>query len=138
MATIARSLTLRPLYPRTPCFSLALVGLWGVSLPQDVRFATLVLFVASGLALMRLALEFRHDKGAPSRVLILGGGPLASMVAREIESNDRLHAQPAGMVDDQPPQGPWPWLGRLDRLRDIVEHVHPNHIIVALEDRRGH
>jgi exopolysaccharide biosynthesis polyprenyl glycosylphosphotransferase len=124
--------------PRTLHLSFAFIGLLGVSLPQDVRFATLVLFVAGCLALMRLAFDFRHDKSAPSRVLILGGGPLASMVAREIESSDRLHAQTAGMVDDQPPQGPWPWLGRLDRLRDIVERVHPNHIIVALEDRRGH
>src|SRR4029079_14459662 len=46
--------------------------------------------------------------------------------------------QPAGMVDDRPPQGPWPWLGRLDRLREIIEKVHPHQIVCALEDRRGH
>jgi exopolysaccharide biosynthesis polyprenyl glycosylphosphotransferase len=87
---------------------------------------------------MRVAFEFRHEKTAPWRVLILGGGPLASRIAQEIELSGRQHVHPAGMVDDRPPQGPWPWLGRLDRLKDIVEKVRPNHIVVALEDRRGH
>ena len=94
--------------------------------------------VAVCLALMRVAFEFRHERATPWRVLILGGGPLASRIAQEIESSGRLQGEPAGMVDDRPPQGPWPWLGRLDRLKDIVEKVHPNHIVVALEDRRGH
>jgi exopolysaccharide biosynthesis polyprenyl glycosylphosphotransferase len=97
-----------------------------------------MLLVAGCLALMRVAFEFRHEDATPWRVLILGGGPLASRIAQEIESSGRLQGQPAGMVDDRPPQGPWPWLGRLDRLKDIVEKVHPNHIVVALEDRRGH
>jgi exopolysaccharide biosynthesis polyprenyl glycosylphosphotransferase len=138
MATIERSHRLELFRSRALCFSLAFVGVWGVSLPPDVHFATVVLFVAVCLALMRLAFEFRHEKTAPWRVLILGGGPLASRIAQEIESSGQLHVQPAGMVDDRPPQGPWPWLGRLDRLKDIVEKVHPHHIVVALEDRRGH
>ena len=87
---------------------------------------------------MRLAFEFRHEKTTPWRVLILGGGPLASRIAQEIELSGRLQVEPAGMVDDRPSQGPWPWLGPLDRLKDIVERVHPHHIVVALEDRRGH
>src|SRR5580765_5967657 len=138
MATIERSHRLELFRSRALCFSLAFVGVWGVSLPPDVHFATVVLFVAVCLALMRLAFEFRHEKTGPWRVLILGGGPLASRIAQEIESSGQLHVQPAGMVDDRPPQGPWTWLGRLDRLKDIVEKVHPHHIVVALEDRRGH
>jgi exopolysaccharide biosynthesis polyprenyl glycosylphosphotransferase len=121
--------------PRTLVLSLGLIGLWGVSLPQDVRFTAWLLLAAGFLALMRIAFDFHHDK--LSRVLILGSGPLASMVAEEIESSDRAHAQPAGMVDDRPPEGPWPWLGRPEDLAEIVEREHADKIIVALEDRRG-
>jgi exopolysaccharide biosynthesis polyprenyl glycosylphosphotransferase len=138
MATNERSHTLEVFRSRALCFSLAFVGVWGVSLPPDVHAATVMLMVAVCLALMRVAFEFRHERATPWRVLILGGGPLASRIAQEIESSGRLQGEPAGMVDDRPPQGPWPWLGRLDRLKDIVEKVHPNHIVVALEDRRGH
>jgi exopolysaccharide biosynthesis polyprenyl glycosylphosphotransferase len=138
MATNERSHTLEVFRSRALCFSLAFVGVWGVSLPPDVHVATVMLMVAVCLALMRVAFEFRHERATPWRVLILGGGPLASRIAQEIESSGRLQGEPAGMVDDRPPQGPWPWLGRLDRLKDIVEKVHPNHIVVALEDRRGH
>ena len=138
MATFERSHSLELFRSRALCFSLAFVGVWGVSLPPEVHFATVVLFVAVCLAVTRLAFEFRHEQISPWRVLILGGGPLASRIAQEIESSGQLHVQPTGMVDDRPPQGPWPWLGRLDRLKDIVEKVHPNHIVVALEDRRGH
>jgi exopolysaccharide biosynthesis polyprenyl glycosylphosphotransferase len=138
MATNERSHTLEVFRSRALCFSLAFVGVWGVSLPPDVHVATVMLMVALCLALMRVAFEFRHEQATPWRVLILGGGPLASRIAQEIESSGRLQGEPAGMVDDRPPQGPWPWLGRLDRLKDIVEKVHPNHIVVALEDRRGH
>ena len=138
MATNERSHTLEVFRSRALCFSLAFVGVWGVSLPPDVHVSTVMLMVAVCLALMRVAFEFRHERATPWRVLILGGGPLASRIAQEIESSGRLQGEPAGMVDDRPPQGPWPWLGRLDRLKDIVEKVHPNHIVVALEDRRGH
>jgi|KBSSwiStaDraftv2_1062776.scaffolds.fasta_scaffold23685_2 exopolysaccharide biosynthesis polyprenyl glycosylphosphotransferase len=138
MATIERSTTLGVFRSHAVCFSLAFVGLWGVSLPPDVHFATLILLVAGALALMRLAVELHHGKTAPWRVLILGGGPLAARIAREIETRAQAQVQPAGMVDDRPPQGPWPWLGRLDRLKDIIDRVHPHHIVVALEDRRGH
>jgi exopolysaccharide biosynthesis polyprenyl glycosylphosphotransferase len=138
MAMIEQSQTLEVFRSRALCFSLAFVGVWGVSLPPDAHLSTVMLLVAGCLALMRVAFEFRHEDATPWRVLILGGGPLASRIAQEIESSGRLQGQPAGMVDDRPPQGPWPWLGRLDRLKDIVEKVHPNHIVVALEDRRGH
>ena len=138
MATIDRSRTLDVFHSRALCFSLAFVGVWGMSLPPDLHLPTVMLLVAVGLALMRVALGFRHEKATPWRVVILGGGPLASRIAQEIETSGGLGAEPAGMVDDHPPEGPWPWLGRLDRLKDIVDRVHPNHIVVALEERRGH
>jgi exopolysaccharide biosynthesis polyprenyl glycosylphosphotransferase len=138
MATIGRSHTLGVFSSRALCFSLAFVGVWGVPLSPDAHLATVMLLVAVCLALLRLAFEFRHQNATPWRVLILGGGPLASRIAQEIESSGRLQGEPGGMVNDRPPQGPWPWLGRLDRLKEIVEKVRPNHIVVALEERRGH
>ena len=118
MATFERSHSLEVFRSRALCFSLSFVGVWGVSLPPDMHFATLVLLAAVCVALMRLAVEFRHEQNTPWRVLILGGGPLASRIAQEIESSGRQRVEPAGMVADRPSQGPWPWLGRLDRLKD--------------------
>ena len=98
MATFERSHSLEVFRSRALCFSLSFVGVWGVSLPPDMHFATLVLLAAVCIALMRLAVEFRHEQNTPWRVLILGGGPLASRIAQEIESSGRQHVEPAGMV----------------------------------------
>ena len=123
---------------RVLCFSLAFVGVWSVSITPDARSAAVWLVWAGCLTLMRFAFEFHRERNTPRRVVILGGGPLASRIAQEIESNETVQVEAAGMVDDRRPQGPWPWLGRLDRFKDIVEKMRPNHIVVALEDRRGH
>jgi exopolysaccharide biosynthesis polyprenyl glycosylphosphotransferase len=116
-----------------------LFGVSGVTLPSNLHFATWALLVAGCVALARAAFEIHHSRTLPSRVVILGGGPLASMVAEELESAEGVPAYiAAGMVDDQPPRGPWPWLGQLDQLTEIVQRVRPDRIVVALEDRRGH
>jgi len=139
MAKVARSLTRRPSPVPTAALSVVLFGVWGVALPSDVHFATWALLLAGCIALVRVAFEIHHSRTLPSRVVILGGGPLASMVAEELESAEGAHTYVAtGMVDDQQPHGPWPWLGQLDQLSEIVQRVNPDRIVVALEDRRGH
>ena len=70
MATIERSTTLGVFRSHAVCFSLAFVGLWGVSLPPDVHFATLILLVAGALALMRLAVELHHGKTADRKSVV--------------------------------------------------------------------
>src|SRR6266700_313183 len=80
--------------------------------------------------------------GVSPRVLILGGGPLASKLIEELESGHSSRNVIAGVVDNEGPQeGAWgrtPWLGRVDRLAEIADRVHADRIVVALSDRRGH
>jgi len=126
--------------PRTVVFSLLLVGGWGVPLPKDLAFVPWLLVLVAFVTLARVAAELRQNRMSAARVVILGSGPLAIMLIEELESrygSDII----TGVVDDEPPRGNWLkrlWLGPLDRLDEIVEEVHADRIIVALQDRRGH
>jgi exopolysaccharide biosynthesis polyprenyl glycosylphosphotransferase len=77
----------------------------------------------------------------PSRVLILGTCPLVRKLLAELEASDDSRVQIAGVLDNAPLQEGdhtgTPWLGRLDRLTEIVDQVRADHIVVALTDRRG-
>jgi exopolysaccharide biosynthesis polyprenyl glycosylphosphotransferase len=125
--------------PRTCVLSLLLIGGWGVPLPTDLHFVPWLVMLVAFVTLARVAAELRQTRISSSRVVILGTGPLAMMLIEELESrcgSDIL----AGVVDDEP-HGSWikrVWLGPLDRLAEIVEDVHADRIIVALQDRRGH
>jgi exopolysaccharide biosynthesis polyprenyl glycosylphosphotransferase len=76
------------------------------------------------------------------RVLILGAGVLAAKLVEEIESAPDSGTVFVGMLDDQPPddnlRSRVEWLGSLERLTEAVEEARPDHIVVALSDRRGH
>jgi exopolysaccharide biosynthesis polyprenyl glycosylphosphotransferase len=126
--------------PRTVGLSLLLIGGWGVPLPKDLDFVPWLLLIVAFVTLARAAVELRQNRLNTSRVVILGTGPLAMMLIEELES---LYGDGviAGVVDDEPSRDSWiktRWLGPLDRLAEIVDEVHADRIIVALQDRRGH
>ena len=76
----------------------------------------------------------------PSRVLILGTCPLVRKLIAELEVSDDSSVRIVGVLDNEPLQDDHngaPWLGRLDRLTEIVAQVRADHIVVALTDRRG-
>jgi exopolysaccharide biosynthesis polyprenyl glycosylphosphotransferase len=126
--------------PRTVVFSLLLIGGWGVPLPKDLAFVPWLLVLVAFVTLARVAVELRQNRISASRVVILGTGPLAIMVIEELESRYGSDVI-TGVVDDEPPRGNWLrrlWLGPLDRLAEIVQEVHADRIVVALQDRRGH
>jgi exopolysaccharide biosynthesis polyprenyl glycosylphosphotransferase len=106
----------------------------------DLRLALSVLLVGVVAALAG-ALR-RQNRMAPSRVLVLGAGGLASKLIDEIESAGTSTHHIVGLVDNRPPdeklQAKAVWLGRLDRFAEIVERTRVDRIVVALPDRRGH
>jgi exopolysaccharide biosynthesis polyprenyl glycosylphosphotransferase len=75
------------------------------------------------------------------RVLILGTGPLARTLMREIELRPHYRYAIVGVVDDgagaEMGSIPYPFLGPLERLDKIIEDTAPDRLIVALAERRG-
>jgi exopolysaccharide biosynthesis polyprenyl glycosylphosphotransferase len=99
-----------------------------------VSAGLLVPLRAVGYAIMR-------RRAFADRVLILGTGPLATRLVREIEARPNFRYSVAGVADEGngPHTGhfPYPVLGPLERLDKIIEEVKPDRIIVALAERRG-
>jgi exopolysaccharide biosynthesis polyprenyl glycosylphosphotransferase len=105
-------------------FILSILAILGVLVP--------IRAVSYGLMRRRSFLE---------RVLILGRGPLAERIVREIEARPYLGYEIVGIADDAtgPNQTPcgYPLLGPLDRLDKILKDTTPNRIILALAERRA-
>jgi exopolysaccharide biosynthesis polyprenyl glycosylphosphotransferase len=105
----------------------------------NLRVALLLILV--GVAVRVARAVWLPNRSVPSRVLVLGSGRLASKLIDELESAGASSHLIVGVVDDQPPdeslQAKVAWLGRLDRLAEIVENARVQRIVVALPDRRG-
>src|SRR5262249_31852092 len=75
------------------------------------------------------------------RVLILGRGPLAPKILREIQARSYLGHEIVGIADDSngaaPAPSAYPVLGPLEHLGKILDEARPNRIIVALSERRA-
>ncbi len=126
---------------RTIGLSLVMNLTTGGSWPFARQMAMWLLLIAGVVVLTRLLHRMRHNRLAFSRVLILGGGPLASKLIEELRSANGFNHVVVGIVDDEPHDeslhAQTPWLGPLDQLAEIVEAVRADHIVVALPERRG-
>ena len=78
-----------------------------------------------GLLLVLRAVAYRVLRGHPfiERVLLLGAGPLADPLLKELRALP--HYMVIGVVDDA------------EQLGKMIETAHPDRIIVAVADRRG-
>src|SRR5262249_21152677 len=137
-----------PLLPRLPAHGsdmirssilTALFGVWTVSLPSDLHLVQRALLVAGVVALARMAYHLGRTRIVPSRVVILGNGPIVSKLIEELESSPAPRYVLTGVLDNEPlREGTHAaWLGRLDRLAETVDEVRADRIVVALPDRRG-
>jgi exopolysaccharide biosynthesis polyprenyl glycosylphosphotransferase len=102
------------------------------------------LLVSAGLLvpLRAIGYFFMRHRAFADRVLILGTGPLAMRLVREIDIRPNFRYALAGVADDGGTASagaalPCPVLGPLERLDKIIEEVKPDRIIVALSERRG-
>ena len=109
-------------------------------MPRDLRFLPWVIMAAAFVALARAAVELRQHRISTSRIIVLGTGPIAMMLIEDVEAIYGRRSVIVGVVDNEPPDS-WlrvRWLGPLNNLAEIVEEVHADRIVVALQDRRGH
>jgi lipopolysaccharide/colanic/teichoic acid biosynthesis glycosyltransferase len=84
-----------------------------------------LLLVVSFLLGLRLCHGVRRLCGVATRLLIVGGGPLARQIVEEIEGRPNLPYVIVGVLEDAAS------LGR------VIELTRPDRIVVALADRRG-
>lgn len=72
------------------------------------------------------------------RAVLLGDGPLASKLAREIVSRPDFGLQFVGYVSAAiEPKGTLPYLGSPDRLTEIIQSKAVRHVVIAMSDQRG-
>jgi sugar transferase (PEP-CTERM system associated) len=96
------------------------------------------------LLLSRIAVDRLWLAAPAQNILVLGVGPLASTVAREITARQDLKLHLVGLVQETPasqgqPQMVFghPLVGAVAELESLVEKHRVSRIIVAIEDRRG-
>lgn len=88
--------------------------------------------------------SFLKIRSLTERVLILGTSPLAWKIVEEIEAIPHVGYTIVGLVEDHGTSvlsaslsSRYPLFGPLERLGDIINELRPDHIIVALTERRG-
>lgn len=122
----------------------ALFPLMGVA--DGPFFSTLwVVYVALPVVLPVRWILYRLLKirSLSERVLILGTSPLAWKIVEEIEATPHAGQIIVGLVEDRKSgssrsqSSQYPLFGPLDRLKDILNELRPDRIIVALTERRG-
>ncbi len=89
--------------------------------------------------LLAIRLERSRRKPRVERVLLLGTGPIAREVLRELEDRPELRCAVVGVVDDaEPPAagGRAPFLGPPERLAQIAQELRPHRIIVGKRQGR--
>lgn len=124
--------------------SLVLGGLYFVY--PDLRLATNVFLI--GVTLLLIALSFGRElfyvacrsEHFAQRAIIIGDGSFAWELAGELEKRPESGIKVLGYVTSKPTAEngtSLPRLGGLDSLTEVVGEQRIEHIIVALQDRRG-
>jgi len=117
-----------------------------IFLESPVGLTAACIVLGMGL-LYLLALNIRHTAvgravrlpGAGERVLILGSGALARELIQEMRARGSRWTIVGVIPEARPldPSPPYPVMGSLEELDDIVGKVRPHRIVVALDERRG-
>ena len=119
----------------------------GEELPKSVFLISWMLTLG-GIGLSRLAFKINLDiftdkQTEQHSVLIIGAGDAGAMLVREIEQNDAATVRIVGFADDDVKKignrlAGFSILGAIDRVPDIVEEHHVEHIIIATPSAEGH
>jgi exopolysaccharide biosynthesis polyprenyl glycosylphosphotransferase len=122
-----------------------LAGIYAVVPPvrvsQSLFYPSLLLMVGFLLVARALGYAILRRGVFAHRVLIVGAGPLARALLREIEAKPQLRYRVVGLVDDDPGPGDpplrHPLLGSLDDVQRVARATRVDRVIVALRERRG-
>ncbi len=112
-------------------------------LSRGVFIIGMILATASVAGSRKLLDRVWHLTAPIQRVVILGTGPLALELARELTRRGDLSLKLDGFVSAAPDLGPgdqifgFPILGPVNQLEAITQRLAISRLIVALDDRRG-
>jgi sugar transferase (PEP-CTERM system associated) len=105
----------------------------GGNLASYALLLTLVAVLAIRVMAYALAKRAPFSEG----VLLLGGGPLATELARHIRTRPDLALRLVGVLGAPGTPGEGGRLGHYGDIADVVRRVRPDRIVVAMPDRRG-
>jgi sugar transferase (PEP-CTERM system associated) len=111
-----------------------------LAIGNGIFVSSLVLFLIAIVTWRLIFNRFAYARGFEERVLIVGTGPTARMVAREIQSQHDFGYRVIGFVSDGgQPNGHShpPTVGAPSDIPTLVRKHEVNRIVVGLSDRRG-
>jgi sugar transferase (PEP-CTERM system associated) len=112
-----------------------------IAIGNGIFVSSLVIFLIAIIAWRLLFNRLASASQLEERVLIVGTGPTARMVARQIQSQHDYGYRVIGFIDEAPALGhgaPNPaTLGAAEDIPQIVSQYDVDRIVVGLSDRRG-
>ncbi|HET7378561.1 MAG TPA: hypothetical protein VFJ24_00835, partial [Gaiellales bacterium] len=109
----------------------------GMILGGNVASYALLVTLICVLALRVVVYTLAKRAPFSERVLILGGGALATELARHIRTRPDLALRVVGVLNPAGTDGEGPRLGDYGDIGDVVRRHRPDRIVVAMPDRRG-
>jgi exopolysaccharide biosynthesis polyprenyl glycosylphosphotransferase len=112
-----------------------------VKMPSGAFGVCLLAIVGVLLPFRTLSYGVMRRRLFHERVLMLGRGPIAAKILREIDARPHFGYEIVGIADDAAAapgaHHGYPLLGPLAHLREILTEARPDRIIVALSERRA-
>jgi sugar transferase (PEP-CTERM system associated) len=112
-----------------------------IAIGNGIFVSSLVIFLIAIIAWRLLFNRLAYARQLEERVLIVGTGTTARMVARQIQSQHDFGYRVIGFIDDAPGLGHGALspatLGTAEDIPQIVSHYDVDRIVVGLADRRG-
>ncbi len=103
----------------------------------NIASYALLLTLVSVLAVRVLVYALAKRAPFSQRVLLLGGGPLAAELSRQIRTRPDLALRLVGALGPPGADLTAPRLGDYGAVGDVVRRHRPDRIIIAMPDRRG-
>ena len=112
-----------------------------IAIGNGIFVSSLVIFLIAIIAWRLLFNRLAYARQLEERVLIVGTGTTARMVARQIQSQHDFGYRVIGFIDDAPGLGHGvlspATLGAAEDIPQIVSQYDVDRIVVGLSDRRG-
>ncbi|MGH9349451.1 MAG: sugar transferase, partial [Vicinamibacterales bacterium] len=112
-----------------------------MAIGNGIFVSSLVIFLVAIIAWRLLFNRLAYTSGLEERVLIVGTGATARMVARQIRMQHDFGYRVIGFIDDAPAQGHGALnpatLGSAEDIPHLVTRYDVDRIVVGLSDRRG-
>ena len=100
---------------------------------------SLALFFCGQLLFRILIRKFSHSAQFATRILIIGAGELAQMVADIVPEDQNVHSfvRFVSCTEREPFVNPELIVGSINNIDDLVHDYRPQKLVVALNERRG-